>query len=633
MARRDGFFRIFPLTVLLVSAPPCLAQVSITASKHNLSVAGPGTIKAESEGQVCIFCHTPHRSNAVAPLWNKQPTSASYTLYSSDYLTSRSYPAAEQINQKSKLCMSCHDGTVAIGYVYNFPSGGGSGTISMLQSGNPITTMPTNAPGHLDIDLTDDHPVGFFYDTSKDPELVSTRGFPWNTAVKLDPDASNGKVECHTCHEPHNNQYSKFLRISNTDATLCKFCHNKTNFSTSIHDISTSAYTPPGDTATTVGEKACLACHKPHSGGGKPYVLAAVEQNTCYNGTNIGCHGSSATSATNRIGPELQKTWSHPTNTTDGLHKDVSGGESAGELGSANRHAECQDCHNPHQAQQTAVRVTRGAIRISAALKGTWGVEPTWPTPSTTMTNNDNALVTPTVFTKVTDPTDEYQVCLKCHSSYVSLPGGKRDIAAEINPQYSSYHGIVPGGTTNTYVNTTTANEPWGTNKRVWCSDCHGSESTTSPQGPHGSTNNGIGPGTSNSDKLLVATIASTEANATPLCLVCHKTASYWTGATGSRYGEHGFGSHTRIEGCFACHMWDYSSTPATGGNSGKIVAHGWNKRWYWREGATSTLGSGQLVNSFMGGYMADINYVTPECWTETANCQHSGGKTTNAWK
>src|SRR3990170_1048466 len=98
MARRDGFFRIFPLTVLLVSAPPCLAQVSITASKHNLSVAGPGTIKAESEGQVCIFCHTPHRSNAVAPLWNKQPTSASYTLYSSDYLTSRSYPAAEQIN-------------------------------------------------------------------------------------------------------------------------------------------------------------------------------------------------------------------------------------------------------------------------------------------------------------------------------------------------------------------------------------------------------------------------------------------------------------------------------------------------------------------------------------------------------
>ncbi len=616
----------------LLGTSHCLPQISITNSKHNLSAQGPGTIKAESEGQVCIFCHTPHRSSSIAPLWNKQPTSASYTLYSSDYLTSLSYPAPEQINQKSKLCMSCHDGTVAIGYVYNLAGGGGPGTISMQQSGTPITTMPTNAGGYLGTDLTDDHPVGFFYDAAKDQELVN-RAWPWNTPIRLDPDLSTGKVECISCHEPHNNQYSKFLRISNTDAAVCKFCHNKTNFTTSIHDISTSSYTPPGDTATTVGERACLACHKPHSGAGKPYALSGIEQNTCYNGTNTGCHGASALQAANRIEPELQKIWSHPTNTTNGLHKDISGGEAASQLGSSNRHAECQDCHNPHQAQQAVTKATRGALRISAALRGSWGVEPAWPAPTTSMTNNNLTWSAPTVYSKVMNPTDEYQVCLKCHSGYVSLPVGKRDIAAEINYQYKSYHGIVPGGTTNTYVTPTTANEPWGSNKRVWCSDCHGSESSSSPQGPHGSTNSGVGPGTSNSDKLLVATIQSDATNGTPLCLVCHKVTSYWTGATGSRYGEHGFGNHLKIEGCFACHMWDYSSTPATGGNSGKINAHGWNKRWYWREGATNTLGSGQMVDSFNGGYLADIDYLTPKCWTETSNCQHSGGRTTNTWR
>ncbi len=531
------------LLTLLCILPPAFAQTSITTSKHNLSTSGTGTIKAESETQVCIFCHTPHRSNTVAPLWNKQPTSAGYTLYSSDYLTSRSYPAPEQINQKSKLCMSCHDGTVAIGYVYNVPGASGPGTISMQESGSPITTMPTGAAGHLDTDLTNDHPVGFFYNTTQDPELV-VRAWPWNTAVKLDPDASNGKVECHSCHEPHDNQFTKFLRMSNTNAALCTQCHSKTNYSVSIHATSSASYTPPGGSATTVAEWSCRNCHKAHSGAGKPYILAAVEQNTCYNGTNTGCHGSSATQVSNRINPEMQKTWNHPSNTTDGLHKNISGGESAAQLGSTNRHAECQDCHNPHQAQLSVTKATRGALRISAALKGTWGVEPTWPAAPTTMTNNDITWATPVVYSKVTTPTDEYQVCLKCHSGYVSLPGGKRDIAREINPNYASYHGIVPGGVTNTFVNTTTANEPWGTNKRVWCSDCHGSETSTSPRGPHGSTLNNAGPGIANSDKMLIATIQSSAGTSTPLCLVCHKSTSYFSGNTGSNYSEHNRGNH-----------------------------------------------------------------------------------------
>ncbi|VAX19401.1 Cytochrome c family protein, partial [hydrothermal vent metagenome] len=32
-------------------------------TKHNLSVSGPGTVKASTETRVCVFCHTPHQAN------------------------------------------------------------------------------------------------------------------------------------------------------------------------------------------------------------------------------------------------------------------------------------------------------------------------------------------------------------------------------------------------------------------------------------------------------------------------------------------------------------------------------------------------------------------------------------------
>ena len=607
------------LALLTLFAGPAFSQQTLVKdTKHNLSASGTGTIKAASETQICVFCHTPHGSSSAGQLWNKTATSASYTPYSSDYLTSLAYPAAAALKPRSKLCMSCHDGTVALGSVYNLPGSGGAGTIAMTQSGSPITTMPSNATGYLGTSLTDDHPVGFLYDTVKDTQL-QIRAWPWNTAVKLDPDASNGTVECQSCHEPHNNQFTKFLRMSNANAALCTHCHNKTNYAASIHSTSTQAYTPPGGTATTVGENSCRNCHKPHSSGGTPYVLRAVEQNTCY---ESGCHGTlnpgvNTTPASNNIQIDIAKTHRHPTNDTDGLHKNISGGESTTQLGSTNRHAECQDCHNPHQAQVAVPTATRGALRISDALKGTWGVEPSpWGSPPATMTNNNVTFVAPTGYVRVPNPTDEYQVCLKCHSNFVTLPVGNRNIAAEINNANSSYHGIVPGGVTNTFVNTTTINEPWATNKRVWCSDCHGRENNVSPtpSGVHGSNNNGTTVGTSNTDMMLIATIASTSSG-TPLCLVCHKSTSYSTGNTGSRNSRHGTASMTS-EGCFACHMW----SNATLGGDGKIYPHGLNARWYTIYGGTAGSGSQQMVLSFNGGWYTNMKYDTKQCWAVNAS-------------
>ena len=89
--------------------------------------------------------------------------------------------------------------------------------------------QPAGSAGNIGTSLTNDHPVGYLYDPSKDHELVS-RPWPWRTPIKLDPDASNGTVECHTCHDLHNDQFKKFLRVDNMNAVLCTVCHAKTGW-------------------------------------------------------------------------------------------------------------------------------------------------------------------------------------------------------------------------------------------------------------------------------------------------------------------------------------------------------------------------------------------------------------------
>ena len=146
-----GLALLFALT-----AQSAFAQASnIASSKHNFSSTSTNTIRAAAGGttQICVFCHTPHgaTSLAYAPLWNKVLTTvALYALYTSDYLGpiasgGLGYPAAVQPKEKSRLCLSCHDGTVALGSVYNLPgSGTGAGTIPMTGV-SAVGAMPTTA--------------------------------------------------------------------------------------------------------------------------------------------------------------------------------------------------------------------------------------------------------------------------------------------------------------------------------------------------------------------------------------------------------------------------------------------------------------------------------------------------------
>src|SRR4030042_3115682 len=86
---------------------------SIVLTKHNLSASGPGTVKATVEKPVSAFCHTPHHAGQAQPLWNKNIPEILYTTYQSSSLKA----AIGQPNGASKLCLSCHDGTIALGAI------------------------------------------------------------------------------------------------------------------------------------------------------------------------------------------------------------------------------------------------------------------------------------------------------------------------------------------------------------------------------------------------------------------------------------------------------------------------------------------------------------------------------------
>src|SRR3972149_6274604 len=188
-----------------VLSPPILPPVpvplipsvleDIRNTKHNLSSIHPsGLERAIYTGQtteLCIFCHTPHGANAEsvatinAPLWNRNLSTAHYILY--DQVWSTSFEAYE-IKPKpnaptgySRLCLSCHDGTIALGTVVN-PPGSGTGiydpSLGMLMTyptgeapagkygtmpaGSGVTTGNTRVIG---TNLQNDHPVSFVYDS------------------------------------------------------------------------------------------------------------------------------------------------------------------------------------------------------------------------------------------------------------------------------------------------------------------------------------------------------------------------------------------------------------------------------------------------------------------------------------
>lgn len=292
-------------TALLALSAMCASAfaqpTSVVGGPHNLSASGPGSIKATSENEVCIFCHAPHNASPIKPLWNRTMPADAYTIYSSRALDAN----PGQPTGSSKMCLSCHDGTIALGAIV-------SRTEPISMSGG-VTTMP-GGHSRIGTDLRDDHPVSFAFDSSlasRDPHLRNPASIPEQT--KLD---ANQELQCTTCHDAHNNAFDSFLVMQNTASQLCISCHNM-------------------GTTTITGHSTCNSCHQPHTAPSGPYLLrAANATETC-----LRCHDGSVAGAPN-IRADVNKAWNHDTNSPvdpDGEPRD---------------HASCTSCHSPHTMTQ-----------------------------------------------------------------------------------------------------------------------------------------------------------------------------------------------------------------------------------------------------------------------------------------
>ena len=131
------------------SANAAKGQKAIKHTKHNMSISGPGSVRVSSEQEVCKFCHTPHMTGmAQLPRWQSAGTMI-YVTYKSSTLKA----SVGQPNGTSRLCLACHDGTVALGMA--------TGKTFKKAIGG-LQKMPT---GHsnLGYDLSDDHPLSFVF--------------------------------------------------------------------------------------------------------------------------------------------------------------------------------------------------------------------------------------------------------------------------------------------------------------------------------------------------------------------------------------------------------------------------------------------------------------------------------------
>ena len=207
------------------------AVAGISDTKHNLSTSGTGDIRSDNP-EICVFCHTPHNAikNNNIPLWNHElSATANYGVY-----TSPSFDGSVSITDVggategtatvTNLCLSCHDGTVALNSMNNpsnahlvtTMSGSGLGTGDVIEN-----SRATN----LGADLTNDHPVNFTYNAA----LVTADPTLNDPSTLTDVRLFNDTVQCASCHDPHASDPTTqpFLRFTMTGSALCLKCHNK----------------------------------------------------------------------------------------------------------------------------------------------------------------------------------------------------------------------------------------------------------------------------------------------------------------------------------------------------------------------------------------------------------------------
>ncbi len=512
---------ILPLLLLLALLSTNTVFAGIVGSKHDLSVSGGGLtggISAVSEKRICVFCHTPHNSLTTAPLWNRTAGPLQqYTPYSSSTLTA----VPGQPTGASILCLSCHDGTISIG--------GAVATGAILMNGVSATgAIPTTSKGYIGINLSNDHPISFQYTktlATQATELADPATLVG--AVKLD---GNSEIQCTTCHDAHDDINGQFLVMDNRGSALCEQCHQKSQWTNSPHNTSTSTWNGVAPNPwpnsnpnyTTVADHACANCHAAHNAQFPERLMTqGTEQDVCFV-----CHNGNVTSD---VTADFLLASAHPmgpNNGTpgrtgaDGNHQPYPVETSP--VPANLRHVECVDCHNGHAASKDPIGVV-GLTGLSWA-----GIE-------------------------VSPITVKDELCFKCHTirptPLLARNQQENDVRLEFDTINPSYHpirglakigsqslklpwiaaplvaGVTPGPGVNTFTNS--------------CFECHLDK-------PHGTTSAAL------LRLNMVITDGTPESPTTyELCYSCHDRNIILNNST---FREHSRHIVDELAACTTCH-------------------------------------------------------------------------------
>ncbi len=477
--------------MILLTGTSLLAQITgDVMGVHNL---GPGSNSpvTGARPEACSYCHAPH-SGLNTGLWNQKLTTQTYTTYGSN--TEKNMGTQPMLGSDSNQCLSCHDGTVAVGATVAY------GQVSTRGSMFTADVFGSN--------MQSSHPFSLALPLKDNVDLVASLAANGHTAditgaVKL----INGNIECTTCHNPHiqakDMVSQNFLVKDSSSGQLCLACHDPTrqiggqvnplaDWSTSAHALSTSKISPQAllGSYPTVAADACISCHTPHnSAGGSQLLRGQNEQDciACHNGgTNVSPMAPYADVFAEYAAPKV----GHPFPTSTNPHDSAEN-----TLLNNNRHATCVDCHAAHGSEPVGAFPPPPLLRISQ--KNITGIN----------ASDGISVLTPAV--------NQYENCLRCHGTssakqvlpiYGYFPVRAVSAGDPLNmiPQFAvtaiSSHPVMHGRssplpqpsllTNMLNLDGVTQGRAMGT--QILCTDCHNSDDNrefggSGSNGPHGS--------------------------------------------------------------------------------------------------------------------------------------------------
>ncbi|MDD2735854.1 MAG: cytochrome c3 family protein [Desulfuromonadaceae bacterium] len=226
-----------------------VAQTGINGSFHDMNAVAGTT--DDSMKRTCAFCHTPHSAVDVnnAPLWNRAASTFDPGIYAwKTPANSAVATVTDPLVGPTRLCMSCHDGSIA--YDSHLTAGATAGSVSFgAASARKISDFEATHPvGIVYADFAAARPgelvdpaTGYITSPSADMlansfDTKTRTGLTYSSKKIQDTLYSGAYMTCASCHDVHNTvnaksdtglTYNYFLLAREEGSAICLSCHIK----------------------------------------------------------------------------------------------------------------------------------------------------------------------------------------------------------------------------------------------------------------------------------------------------------------------------------------------------------------------------------------------------------------------